>query len=105
MVYYLNMQGFHLNEGEVRKMAERMFGKGDELSVEEMIGVVARLGVEDEVERELRKVFYFFSAGEEVLAAADLRSGMERLGEGLKERELNQILQEMDLNSDGYIDF
>lgn len=41
------MQGFHLNEGEVRKIAERMFGKADELSVEEMIGIVARLGVED----------------------------------------------------------
>ena len=105
VVYYLNVQGYHLNEGEVRKIAGRMFGKADELSVEEMIGIVARLGVEDEVEREMRKVFYFFSGGEEVLTAADLRGGMERLGEGLKEREVNQILLEMDLNSDGYIDF
>lgn len=36
------------------------------------------------MERELKKVFYFFSGGEEVLTAADLRNGMERLGEGLK---------------------
>jgi Ca2+-binding EF-hand superfamily protein len=70
-----------------------------------MIGIVARLGVEDEVERELRRVFEFFSGGEDVMTAQDLRSAMERLGESLKEREINQILGDLDLNSDGYIDF
>lgn len=70
-----------------------------------MIGIVARLSVEDEVERELRRVFEFFSGGEDVMTAQDLRSAMERLGETLKEREINQILTDLDLNSDGYIDF
>jgi hypothetical protein len=74
--YYLNLQGYHLDEGEVVKITERLFGKTGGLTIEEMIGIVARLGVEDEVEREMRKIFYFFSGGEETLTAQDLKTGM-----------------------------
>jgi hypothetical protein len=35
----------------------RLFGKITALTLQEMIGIVARLGVEDEVERDLRRVF------------------------------------------------
>ena len=105
VLYYLTLQGYHLDKAEINKICTRLFGKNNALTIEEMIGIVARLGVEDEVERELRRVFQFFSAGEDFLTAQDMRTALERLGENLKQREINQILVDMDLNSNGYIDF
>ncbi len=76
VLYYLNIQGFHLDENEIIKLSEKLFGKNHSLSKNQMIGLYARLGVEDEVERQLKKIFDFFSGGDDYLTAQDMKSAL-----------------------------
>jgi hypothetical protein len=38
------------------------------LEIDEVIGLVARVGVDEEIERDMRKIFDFFSGGEDYIS-------------------------------------
>ena len=57
------------------------------------------------METDFRKIFEFFSGGDEYLTAQELEAGLARLGDSMKERDVNQIFIELDLNFNGYISF
>lgn len=45
------MQGHHLDANELIKISNKLFGKSSEWSINEMIGIAARLAIDDELER------------------------------------------------------
>lgn len=75
------------------------------MTADQVIGLYARFNIDEEVEKDFRNIFNYFSSGEEFISASDLKNGLQRLGTGLKEKEINSIFKELDLNCDGFISF
>lgn len=67
---------------------------------------MGRHGIDEETEGEFKKVFeYFDTKNRNKLTAMDLKEGFVKLGENVRDRDVDKIFLELDLDADGAIDF
>jgi Ca2+-binding EF-hand superfamily protein len=75
-------------------------------NVYEFIALVGRYAVDEETQHEINKVFEYFDAKKRnKLTAIDMKEGFSKLGETVKDKDIDRIFLELDLDADGAIDF
>ena len=94
-------------ENELREMIEEVDINGNgNIDFEEFVQLMNRRARESDTEEEIIQAFRVFDKdGNGTISANELRHIMSTLGEKLSDDEIEQMIQEADIDGDGYINF
>ncbi len=99
--------GQNPTDGELQDMIHEIDVDGNgTIDFNEFLTLMAMKGQDQDIEEELLEAFKIFDRdGNGSISAAELRYAMMNLGEKLTDEEVNDMILEADINSDGQIDF
>jgi len=99
--------GQNPTEGELQDMINEIDIDGSgTIDFNEFLSLMARKGQDQDIEEELVEAFKVFDRdGNGLISAAELRYVMVNLGEKLTDEEVNDMILEADIDSDGHINF
>ena len=94
-------------ENELREMIEEVDINGNgNIDFEEFVQLMNRRARESDTEEEIIQAFRVFDKdGNGTISANELRHIMSTLGEKLSDDEIEQMIQEADIDGDGYINY
>lgn len=103
------MRSLHQNptEAELREMINEVDKDGNNaIDFPEFVKMMAKKMKDTESEEEVRDAFKVFDkAGEGFISAVELRHVLTNLGEKLSEEEVDEVLQEAAIDSNGNINY
>ena len=99
--------GYNPTEAEIEEMVAMLdSNKNGKIDFDEFLGMVSRkmkVGATDEEIKDTLRVFDKDCNG--FISAAELRQALANFGQKLSEKEVDEIIKEVDFDGDGQIDY
>ena len=103
----MRVLGNNPTEAELEEIVKSLdHNQNGSVDFPEFMSIMAKNGNEGNTEEELLKAFKIFDKdGNGFISAAELRNVMTSLGEKLTEEEIEDLIKEADIDSDGLISY
>ncbi len=103
----MRVLGHNPTEAELQEIISQLEqNQNGSMDFPEFMNIMARRGAELNVEEELLKAFKIFEKdGSGYISASELRGVMTTLGEKLTDEEIEDLIKEADIDSDGMINY